>query len=229
MPVVRFLSAIFPELKRITTSRDGHDNQDPDELDLHGEAIAFHDSWKEVELHLVIYSELVSVFPILIFAFCARRMIPDCKSLELSHDRPPPDIRALKIYTLWTDKFVKFNRSHIARFKQKLSEHHLSYVRFHGLSGWESHAQFLLPEPPSKGDIAPSAQGTQDERLDLLMSSANPVLCKQEKRAHCRSATLAGNVTSRSVARWKRVSHKTLMCRIYCQGVALEECRVDTI
>ncbi|KAJ7839869.1 hypothetical protein B0H14DRAFT_3697324 [Mycena olivaceomarginata] len=54
MPVVQFLSAIFPDLKRIRTSRDGLDNEDPEELDLHGEAIAFHDSWKEVELLLVI-------------------------------------------------------------------------------------------------------------------------------------------------------------------------------
>ncbi|KAJ7196089.1 hypothetical protein GGX14DRAFT_474058, partial [Mycena pura] len=58
MPVARFLSAIFPELKRITTSRDGFDNRDPEELRSHGEAIAFHDSWKEVELFLVIQEAL---------------------------------------------------------------------------------------------------------------------------------------------------------------------------
>ncbi|KAJ7354265.1 hypothetical protein DFH08DRAFT_804184 [Mycena albidolilacea] len=40
MPVARFLSAIFPDLKRITTSRDGLDNEDPEELRLHDEAIA---------------------------------------------------------------------------------------------------------------------------------------------------------------------------------------------
>ncbi|KAF7374130.1 hypothetical protein MSAN_00294300 [Mycena sanguinolenta] len=54
MPVARFLSAIFPALKRIMTSRDGLDNEDEDELHLHGEAIEFHDLWKEVELLLVI-------------------------------------------------------------------------------------------------------------------------------------------------------------------------------
>ncbi|KAJ7239320.1 hypothetical protein C8J57DRAFT_1372855 [Mycena rebaudengoi] len=54
MPVAQFLSAIFPELKRIMTSRDGFDNEDPEDLHLHGEAIAFHDLWKEVELLLVI-------------------------------------------------------------------------------------------------------------------------------------------------------------------------------
>ncbi|KAJ6494461.1 hypothetical protein C8R45DRAFT_177094 [Mycena sanguinolenta] len=54
MPVARFLSVIFPDLKRITTSRDGLDNEDPEELRLHGEAITFHDLWKEVESLLVI-------------------------------------------------------------------------------------------------------------------------------------------------------------------------------
>ncbi|KAF7360749.1 hypothetical protein MVEN_00806900 [Mycena venus] len=54
IPVAQFLSAIFPDLKRIATSRDGLDNEDPEELRLHGEAIAFHDLWKEVELLLVI-------------------------------------------------------------------------------------------------------------------------------------------------------------------------------
>ncbi|KAJ6540560.1 hypothetical protein B0H19DRAFT_1381621 [Mycena capillaripes] len=54
IPVARFLSTIFPDLKRVTTSRDGLDNEDPEEVRLHGEAIAFHDSWKEVELLLVI-------------------------------------------------------------------------------------------------------------------------------------------------------------------------------
>ncbi|KAJ7818644.1 hypothetical protein B0H13DRAFT_2378826 [Mycena leptocephala] len=53
-PVARFLSTIFPYLKRITTSRDGSDNDDPEELGLHDEAIAFHHLWKEVELLLVI-------------------------------------------------------------------------------------------------------------------------------------------------------------------------------
>jgi hypothetical protein len=53
-PVARFLSAIFPDLKRITTSRDGLDNEEPEELRLHDEAIAFHHLWKEVELLLVI-------------------------------------------------------------------------------------------------------------------------------------------------------------------------------
>ncbi|KAJ6592862.1 hypothetical protein B0H19DRAFT_10477 [Mycena capillaripes] len=54
MPVVQFLSAIFPDLKRIMTSRDGADNEDPEELRLHNEVIAFHHLWKEVELLLVI-------------------------------------------------------------------------------------------------------------------------------------------------------------------------------
>jgi hypothetical protein len=54
MPVAQFLSAIFPDLKRIMTSRDGFDNEDPEDLHLHSEAIAFHDLWKEVELLLVI-------------------------------------------------------------------------------------------------------------------------------------------------------------------------------
>ncbi|KAJ6590726.1 hypothetical protein DFH09DRAFT_976217 [Mycena vulgaris] len=54
MPVAQFLSAIFPDLKRITTSRDGLDNEDPEELQLHDEAIVFHNLWKEVELLLVI-------------------------------------------------------------------------------------------------------------------------------------------------------------------------------
>ncbi|KAJ6452090.1 hypothetical protein C8R45DRAFT_1041338 [Mycena sanguinolenta] len=53
-PVARFLSAIFPDLKRIATSRDGLNNEDPEELHLHDEAIAFHHLWKEVELLLVI-------------------------------------------------------------------------------------------------------------------------------------------------------------------------------
>ncbi|KAJ6504964.1 hypothetical protein C8R45DRAFT_971542 [Mycena sanguinolenta] len=54
IPVAQFLSAIFPDLKRIATSRDGLNNEDPEELRLHDEAIAFHDLWKEVELLLVI-------------------------------------------------------------------------------------------------------------------------------------------------------------------------------
>ncbi|KAJ7211513.1 hypothetical protein C8J57DRAFT_1150661 [Mycena rebaudengoi] len=54
MPVARFFSAIFPDLKRIATSRDGDDNEDPEELTLQGEAIAFHHLWKEVEMLLVI-------------------------------------------------------------------------------------------------------------------------------------------------------------------------------
>jgi hypothetical protein len=41
-------------LKRITTSRDGLDNDDPEEQHLHDEAIEFHHLWKEVELLLVI-------------------------------------------------------------------------------------------------------------------------------------------------------------------------------
>ncbi|KAJ7895396.1 hypothetical protein B0H13DRAFT_2035072 [Mycena leptocephala] len=53
-PVAQFLSAIFPDLKRITTSRDGLDNDDPEEQHLHDEAIEFHHLWKEVELLLVI-------------------------------------------------------------------------------------------------------------------------------------------------------------------------------
>ncbi|KAJ7453813.1 hypothetical protein FB451DRAFT_1280836 [Mycena latifolia] len=57
VPVAQFLSAIFPDLKRIRTSRDGFDNEDPEEMGLHGEAIAFHDLWKEVEFLLVIQEE----------------------------------------------------------------------------------------------------------------------------------------------------------------------------
>ncbi|KAJ7729813.1 hypothetical protein B0H16DRAFT_225562 [Mycena metata] len=53
-PVVQFLSTIFPDLKRIATSRDGLNNEDLEELRLNEEAIGFHHLWKEVELLLVI-------------------------------------------------------------------------------------------------------------------------------------------------------------------------------
>ncbi|KAJ7494899.1 hypothetical protein FB451DRAFT_1212821 [Mycena latifolia] len=48
-PVARFISRIFPGLKRIQTNRESEDNEDPDELELHGAEIEFHHLWKEVE------------------------------------------------------------------------------------------------------------------------------------------------------------------------------------
>ncbi|KAJ7454299.1 hypothetical protein B0H11DRAFT_262345 [Mycena galericulata] len=45
-PVARFVSAIFPNLRYISTDRD---SMDPDELSENEEAIRFHHLWKEVE------------------------------------------------------------------------------------------------------------------------------------------------------------------------------------
>ncbi|KAJ7683875.1 hypothetical protein B0H17DRAFT_1204864 [Mycena rosella] len=47
-PVARFLSAIFSGLAQIGTSREYDDNDDPQELLDHAEAIGFHYAWKEV-------------------------------------------------------------------------------------------------------------------------------------------------------------------------------------
>ncbi|KAJ7116895.1 hypothetical protein C8R44DRAFT_983272 [Mycena epipterygia] len=49
LPIARFLSGIFPNLKTICTAREHDDDEDDDELEDHGEEIPFHRLWKEVE------------------------------------------------------------------------------------------------------------------------------------------------------------------------------------
>ncbi|KAJ6461927.1 hypothetical protein C8R47DRAFT_1027164 [Mycena vitilis] len=46
--VARYLSRIFPNLSSITTVRGGQDNEDPEEVERHGEAISWHRMWKQV-------------------------------------------------------------------------------------------------------------------------------------------------------------------------------------
>ncbi|KAJ7764242.1 hypothetical protein B0H16DRAFT_1526452 [Mycena metata] len=52
LSVARFISAIFPDLYSVYTTREDHDNEDEEELEAHGEAIAFHRKWKEVETQI---------------------------------------------------------------------------------------------------------------------------------------------------------------------------------
>ncbi|KAJ6555936.1 hypothetical protein B0H19DRAFT_1151588 [Mycena capillaripes] len=48
-PVARYLSSIFPDLEEIITARENKDNDDPDEIEGNGSAIALHRLWKQVE------------------------------------------------------------------------------------------------------------------------------------------------------------------------------------
>ncbi|KAF7335767.1 hypothetical protein MVEN_02232500 [Mycena venus] len=47
--IARFLSSLFPNLARISTPRENEDNEDPEEIDQHQEAIARHLLWKQVQ------------------------------------------------------------------------------------------------------------------------------------------------------------------------------------
>ncbi|KAJ7510984.1 hypothetical protein B0H11DRAFT_1956829 [Mycena galericulata] len=47
--VARFLSSIFPNVRRILTNREWEDNEDPEEIEHYCAAIALHDRWKAVE------------------------------------------------------------------------------------------------------------------------------------------------------------------------------------
>ncbi|KAF7335756.1 hypothetical protein MVEN_02231300 [Mycena venus] len=47
--VARYLSSFFPNLTTIYTQRDGMDNEHPDEVEQHRDAIAHHLLWKQVE------------------------------------------------------------------------------------------------------------------------------------------------------------------------------------
>ncbi|KAJ7609576.1 hypothetical protein DFH06DRAFT_1246868 [Mycena polygramma] len=48
-PVARYLSSVFPNLGSIPTAREGEDNDDPEEIELNGEAISWYRLWKQVE------------------------------------------------------------------------------------------------------------------------------------------------------------------------------------
>ncbi|KAJ7748957.1 hypothetical protein B0H16DRAFT_1888314 [Mycena metata] len=51
LSVARFLSAVFPRLREISTARE-HYNNDEDDMEEHGDAIRLHFRWKEVEAML---------------------------------------------------------------------------------------------------------------------------------------------------------------------------------
>ncbi|KAJ7610705.1 hypothetical protein DFH06DRAFT_171269 [Mycena polygramma] len=53
--VARYVSRLFPNLSSITTVRDGEDNEDPEEVEQHGEAISWHRLWKQVAEHVPEY------------------------------------------------------------------------------------------------------------------------------------------------------------------------------
>ncbi|KAF7358881.1 F-box domain-containing protein [Mycena sanguinolenta] len=56
--VARYISAIFPSVSKLTTYRTDCDNDDPDELEVHAEAIAHHRLWMEVAEQLPILTAI---------------------------------------------------------------------------------------------------------------------------------------------------------------------------
>ncbi|KAJ7141729.1 hypothetical protein C8R43DRAFT_587340 [Mycena crocata] len=58
LSVARFISAIFPNLRRITTAREYYDDDDDDVLENHAETVAFHARWKEVQAQIPVLVEI---------------------------------------------------------------------------------------------------------------------------------------------------------------------------